>query len=946
MIIIIFLFVSFVIGNKIMLRLFSFYFILILCSSLFAENPLYSPLDLTKVKTDIEAYSEDPSLSAEKTFSDFNVIHSDLFPGLLLQSNGKEMMFFKDLKEWGLEGPIAVAYAGSNGVEVKGGDFSVSGSDMKEAWLLFWFAGAKGWDKNGFDTPWLVILQKRPDNIKKTERGVLISYPAEAKATVTLPLYGYYKCPQKGSYLETRERGGPDVKSWNWLSDGLPADVVKRARWFTGISRFFPLDVKEDFQVVPATDSVVIRNRVVFEEIHDDWKTKGIRFAPLSHNFGLAHLSGWSVLKSDKKIHDPEMVTPYGPWTGYEGESEYLLTLEGVLKYVHEKEKYILPTEGPALEALKKIQDRFKGRFRESVDQYFPPFGLNNMVWSTGGTDFIFPKLIDFAPKDIRDEIIRKFSLWVDNYLLVDSFKHDGKTWEPWSEAKIGNKTYLAMEGPGIGGGVKGDAGKLAMNSLYTFWCYAHYMDRWEPVKKKWDMIGKALTMPINMNWKSVGREAIAEMGDEGQPAMAYTRLAYGLGDTDGYVYGAYVFARQSLHHYVKSVSGDWFKKYHPFLSKDKPPVVLYPTNMIGHTVGWHLGGPGFGSGQWANRYIRFNDEDMGRMHRDWFPKFQRYELNHIVDWIAEGAKTHGNQLSRYPDLKDDSHIIPSMLRLRSYLLDEDLNDLLKIGGPEDITGTQSFGDMLAQFSLLRMGVPRQYERLIAKEGKPSPFLMGIQRDATPLAPVTVMNIALTKYWPVPTWYGGNPYKKDSDGWKPPKKNLNYGTKHHFAFGAISPGVDVWPKNIQRSRVNWVTEVYSYEISTKAPVNLALEKHGTIASASDKAGDFTPFKRLNDGNLSQPFRFERFDDKKARWIQLDFDKTTRFDTIAVHGNNGIEKIEISKDGKSFTTVEPNPYDTTMDITFPQTLEAKSIRVTLNPMKGGLMYEFQVFLNKD
>ena len=103
----------------------------------------------------------------------------------------------------------------------------------------------------------------------------------------------------------------------------------------------------------------------------------------------------------------------------------------------------------------------------------------------------------------------------------------------------------VCIDGPGIGGGLFGDSGKISASAVYNLWSYAHFTGDWDIAARRWGFIRRGNTNSVNMDWKAMGRNANAEGGEHMPPTLAFARLAYLAGDMDAYYFGCYCFMRK-----------------------------------------------------------------------------------------------------------------------------------------------------------------------------------------------------------------------------------------------------------------------------------------------------------------------------------------------------------------------------------------------------------------
>ena len=428
-----------------------------------------------------------------------------------------------------------------------------------------------------------------------------------------------------------------------------------------------------------------------------------------------------------------------------------------------------------------------------------------------------------------------------------------------YKQADVGvSRKFLFLPAPGWG--FQGDAGKITNDAYYTAWLYAYATGDYQLIADRWDeVISRLNCLPFTMCWARVGRDAIAEGGDEAPPPMGMARIAYAIGDMDTYAYACYLFARELTHHYVKAGAGaDYFRAYqpiHPLVNADWKGSDGWPkagpipkranvTNMWSETAGWILGGPPddkrmygpevwdavhpihkkkfrdlpdvipwsyYGSGQWVQKWSRFDAEDVFRFYhdhcldrcRDEFDTWQRVEFPNLP--------------GKYPIVKrggQDGY--PSspwrLMQLRADILHETDSQIGKLYPPTNWTTC----DQTFYQAMVRAASPRRTVRIIPK-GKPTPFVPGVQRDFVGSPswdnPVqTPAGIIVTRRqgneekvagynWPSPTYYFARP---------PRVPGGTVGTGARWSFGYITPGTGK-PKSVKKERVNWVLDRYAFE---------------------------------------------------------------------------------------------------------------------------------------
>jgi len=194
-------------------------------------------------------------------------------------------------------------------------------------------------------------------------------------------------------------------------------------------------------------------------------------------------------------------------------------------------------------------------------------------------------------------------------------------------------------------------------------------------------------------------------MGDEAAPPLSMARMAYRIGD-----YDTYIFVREPVHHYVKQVGTPYFRRFQPWHSMEFMPEEVYLTNMWDDLAGWQIDGPAYpgetGERQYNNRWVRFSSEEVARFYRDVLPSQVRAEM----DLLTRRARI---KETSYQIGEDTAHIAPSLIRLRSLLLNEPPKKLASLAPPETWRLGRSADGTAFCLSFLRTSVPIQTTRLI-----------------------------------------------------------------------------------------------------------------------------------------------------------------------------------------------------------------------------------------
>ena len=715
----------------------------------------------------------------------FSCVQTELSPATLFHCASTEISFFTGLTNYGLAGPTHLACSSRAGIKTFKPNEIIKAEWLEECWLLVWFAGAPGW--TNWDSPWAVYLQHRPSSIRLNDSGLHLRFPKSAGDLVLLPLYGYFKpSPPGADFLAQHGLPSKKLRTWEW-TNALPREPLMRVRYWASALREFPLYCQDSFSVDRSKDTVTIRQAFSWHAIDDDWKTEHIKLAPVSPPLALAAMEKKFPVRFSKAVLNHDYFTPYGPYMGIEGVDAYDATFQ-VLQYINETEARDPATNTlPVVHAaLEKLQATARNKFR-SADKYeYDHGGLGNFCWAIQGDQWYAEALpyLDSNTRDVAIASLRKY--FHDDVLVTNRFKVR-------EYPKASGREYYILEGPGIGSwNVLGDAGKFSANMLQSLWAYAHFTGDWDLIKERWPLIRKLFCTPAEARWVSFGRDAIAELGDEAAPCIAMARMAYRVGDLDTYNYACSMTARELVHHYVKQLGAEYYRRNQPWHSMEAMDEEVYLTNLWDDLAAWQIDGPKYpqktGERQFNNRWVRFKDSDVGRFYRDYLPGDVQRELDGLqARWDAQ-RKYH-----------NDSHIMPSLVQLRSLLLNESPDQLASVAMPNQFTGPPS-GIIASCLSIIRTSHPTRYIRLIPG-GNASPFVPGLERDVPGPNPYLAQAIQTRiesgePAWPEITWW---------KSWKTP-------TGKRWSFGNIEPNRgDQKAPQPRLEPLNWNSQAIIYE---------------------------------------------------------------------------------------------------------------------------------------
>jgi hypothetical protein len=255
----------------------------------------------------------------------FAFVQTTLSPATLFHSELRHLSFFTGLADHGLGAPTFAAYGADGGPRIATNNATLDTRAMNECWVLVWFAGAKGW--TNWDSPWAVFLQRRPSAMRLDANGLHMDFPGPAGDAVLMPLYGDYKPPQQGRELPAAHNApAKPIKTWEWPKF-LPRDLLMRVRYWAGVSREFPLNCEDSFNVDEARDAATIRQRIHWHSIADDWRTKHLKLAPVSPLLALPAQNENNPVRFSKPPVDLNFVTADGSYFGVESVDSFDVTV-------------------------------------------------------------------------------------------------------------------------------------------------------------------------------------------------------------------------------------------------------------------------------------------------------------------------------------------------------------------------------------------------------------------------------------------------------------------------------------------------------------------------------------------------------------------------------------------------------------------------------------------
>ncbi len=412
----------------------------------------------------------------------FSFTMSRLSPALWVESQAARLVAFQGAR------PRHLAWAGEKGPAYGS---VVNGADLKESWILAWrgtdspcslsfvpsflHAAPNPIDRADYekhvkprpaDAPWLVVFQRRPSKVELAADGLAIEFPERTGRVAFLPLGGF------------RWNRGAETEAW---AGNFPADVAARCSAWNRYLKEFPRHLKEEPRV--EGDAVHVETRVTFDAIEDDWKTPGLRFAPLPPVTGLALLSGLGNLSASAKWVDLDYPTLTGAWGGFEGTDRYTVTFSGWRKYF----------EAPAPRPARKPDPRIRSKLEEHLKDMLEAGHLapcesiqGTLQYSFWGNPGDLASTLLAARRHASPDLQKR----IDAYLRDENAKYPilKYGWVPPREGARREGYPIDLDVKDIVGRRRKEEGARIEN-LYGLWERSAHFDDWGWLESQWDEV-------------------------------------------------------------------------------------------------------------------------------------------------------------------------------------------------------------------------------------------------------------------------------------------------------------------------------------------------------------------------------------------------------------------------------------------------------------------------
>ena len=680
----------------------------------------------------------------------FYVIETELSPATLVHSTGRYLGLFRRPGQYGLGAPTHVAWSTREGPRCFKNGAEIDVTHMQENWGLVWFAGAPGW--NHWDSPWAFFLQNRPASMKLDGDGLHLTFSNRVGDVVLVPLYGAYKPPLPAhDFLVEHGLPGHKIKTGEWAA-GLPRDPLIRLRFWSRVSRRFPVHCEDSFSVNRGNDSVTLRSSLNWYEIEDEWKTPPLSLAPLSPVLALAAKEPGLPVRFSAPPFDLGMFTTHGPYFGIPDVQEFTATFS-VLQYINEKE-----ATGPRTNSDPVFRQPL-ARLQSAAGQIIEQSGSKPVSGSRRSGALLncwFARALPYYDATTATNAVQTLrrAFMDPASFAVESFSNS----------------------------------REAGDFLQCLWAYAHFSGDWEVVRQHWPSFVKLFRLGAQTRWAAFGRPENTELGQGASVCAAFARLAFQAGDMDSYHYACAIFARELVHDWVRVRGVEYFRQHQPIASLEFMEKPVYLTQLNRDGAGWEIDGPKYpvGSGQrhYTQRWRSFADPEVGRFFQDYLGPEVRSELDTLMRDQDQEAK----------------RIVP-LIALRSLLLNESPSQMAPLAAGAPLSASP-FDAIATAVAFLRTSQPIRFERLIAGDRNgDTPFVVGPERE---------IGTATTRL--VSDLESGNSPEKPLDWPKLEWRPWKTASGHSWTVGHIQPVRSGVPRRVTEVPLNWNTRVLTFEL--------------------------------------------------------------------------------------------------------------------------------------
>lgn len=744
---------------------------------------------------------------------DVYVYRSELTPAIVIRTRLSSVRLFDQMRAFGLDGPTHVAYVAGGQVRTAGRG-QIAGP-LDEGWLLVWFAGGQGWDRirhsayaqnnvkddrtYAFDVPFLVSLQNKPSGIAVGEDGLEITFAGEAGVVQYLPLLGVNR-PQ------------PSVtQAW---AGGLPEGIAALCRGWQGRLRQIPVQVTESYTVDAAQDAVTLVHEFRFVEVPDQWGTPGSADSPIPPAIALAEAHGFPVLFDGKPV-DTQSPSYFGPLWVVPGTNRVAMQVRGTMNLITQMQ---VPNVQPGQDAelLAKIDAALRGSLGDTGMGWWAAAGA---AMRQGGKAELIPYAQPATAVQAQAATMR---------LMHENVFGGEKTTHRILDEQRG-RTYL-VDYVNHFQRYAGDDESPASEIVRGTFSYAFYTGDWQTPIDRWaDLQAAGVGSYVKNNWVLQSRPNSG--GDTYHDVIVGTahmaRMAAVLGREQDFGLFSYLFARHLLAYYgFEYALLRHARQYEPWF------ITLTDEEMLVWDIYEPFGGmftPYSKEGYYGpysgfyEHYYRMDDDIMPRFYRAFLPEHMKRIMDEMVSQHVPDPQP--NEGSKWALL----------FQFRAAFLQQDA-EALEAWLAEAAWQGKDNAEVYA--ALYDARHPRQTVDLLNPSLRRPVSGSGIHFQGNGIRHFSLDLDTQTLREPAIYWFGFN---------APDAQLKGAHGGNAFTLGAISVGGGK-PVAREGTEPNWVTSVFSYNVSSASPEQQAAAEQqgkadwmviGPFGEAEDNSSDWS-----------------------------------------------------------------------------------------------------------
>ena len=498
---------------------------------------------------------------------------SALSPAWVATTNAEKLRVFEGTRQYGIDLPTHLAFESNGKIKIVKPEDGIDGSEMTANWVLAWFNGGNGWSE--FDTPYLFVLEKRPEKIETYAGAALFFNNTAGVGTVQgMPLYGVTLQPT-GS-----------TKAW---ANDLPQAVVERCHYWSRVLVNAPDEVVRTARVDYATDELIVKDEFTHLQIQDDWKTPGLKTAPLSPVLALAAKAGNIDIAISRPARDLQMGTLQGPYIAVDNATKLVFRIKNKLHYIREV-RDVQRTDNAKTRPIQQELNRIVAQgVRDELTAHPWKRVVTEQKLGVGNQRVVYTNLLLSLPylsPELREAVRKEIQLETERYFL-----HEGKADEhlasqlskgyrdiplislyknPITGLTLGMAPHSAREF-GI------DQPYFTSLNIYMIWLYADTLGRYDWVKEKYPVLQAYFNTARNSHDWTIGvswdtfsgfrvGNGMQESGGIYSGMVGMARMAHQLGDKATSDAAAYYAMMQMVGMQGQVAASDYRQKYRPWL--------------------------------------------------------------------------------------------------------------------------------------------------------------------------------------------------------------------------------------------------------------------------------------------------------------------------------------------------------------------------------------------